>query len=41
MVSWIVLGWFEMCGNELVVKYDNGLELAELPDRTILPERKI
>jgi len=30
-----------MCGNELVVKYDIGLEFDELPDWTVHPERVI
>jgi len=27
-----------MCGNELVVKYEDGLECSELPGWTIHPE---
>jgi hypothetical protein len=30
-----------MCGNELLVKYDIGLEFGELLDWTIHPERVI
>jgi hypothetical protein len=41
MVSWSFLDWLEMCGNELLVKYDCGLEFDELLDRTIHPERAI
>jgi hypothetical protein len=41
MVSWSILDWLEMCGSELLVKYDIELESGELPDWTIHPKSAI
>jgi hypothetical protein len=41
MVSLKVLDWLEMCGDELLVKYDSALAFGELLERTIHPARAI
>jgi hypothetical protein len=41
MVSWSFLDWLEMCGCELLVKYDIALEFGELLGWTVHPERAI
>jgi hypothetical protein len=41
MVSWDFLDWLEMGGNELVVKYDSGLESGVLPGCSAHPEPAI
>jgi len=41
MVSWSILDWLEMFGNDLPVNYDSGLEFGELLDRRFYPEGEI